>query len=167
MDRKEELILAKQLRACRVSILPRVRGGGGGQEGGAHPGQAAQGLQGLHPAKVRNVRGDMDRKEELILAKQLRASRVSILPRVRGGRGGQEGGAHPGQAAQGLQGLHHRVRGGGGGQEGGAHPGQAAQGLQGLHPTQGKRRCRWTWTGRRSSSWPSSSGPAGSPSYPG
>ncbi len=39
MDRKEELILAKQLRACRVSILPRVRGGGGGhgQEGGAHP----------------------------------------------------------------------------------------------------------------------------------
>jgi hypothetical protein len=26
MDRKEELILAKQLRACRVSILPRVRG---------------------------------------------------------------------------------------------------------------------------------------------
>jgi hypothetical protein len=25
MDRKEELILAKQLRACRVSILPRVR----------------------------------------------------------------------------------------------------------------------------------------------
>ncbi len=29
MDRKEELILAKQLRACRVSILIRVRGGGG------------------------------------------------------------------------------------------------------------------------------------------
>ena len=28
MDRKEELIIAKQLRACRVSILPRVRGGG-------------------------------------------------------------------------------------------------------------------------------------------
>ncbi len=28
MDRKEELILAKQLRACRVSILPRVRGRG-------------------------------------------------------------------------------------------------------------------------------------------
>ena len=27
-ERKEELILAKQLRACRVSILPRVRGGG-------------------------------------------------------------------------------------------------------------------------------------------
>ncbi len=25
MDRKQELILAKQLRACRVSILPRVR----------------------------------------------------------------------------------------------------------------------------------------------
>ena len=24
MDRKEELILAKQLRACRVQILPRV-----------------------------------------------------------------------------------------------------------------------------------------------
>ena len=28
-ERKEELILAKQLRACRVSILPRVRGGQG------------------------------------------------------------------------------------------------------------------------------------------
>jgi hypothetical protein len=27
MDRKEELILAKQLRACRVSILPRVSKG--------------------------------------------------------------------------------------------------------------------------------------------
>jgi hypothetical protein len=27
MERKEELILAKQLRACRVSILPRVRTG--------------------------------------------------------------------------------------------------------------------------------------------
>ena len=90
MDRKEELILAKQLRACRVSILPRVRG----------------------------VEVDMDRKEELILAKQLnRACRVSILPRVRGGGGGH-------------------------GQEGGAHPGQAAQGLQGLHPTQGNRSWR-------------------------
>jgi hypothetical protein len=62
---------------------------------------------------------------------------------------------------------HGENGGGGHGQEGGAHPGQAAQGLQGLHPTQGKRGWRWTWTGRRSSSWPSSSGPAGSPSYPG
>jgi hypothetical protein len=50
MARKEELILAKQLRACRVSILPRVRGGGGGhgQEGGT---------QGLHPTQGKRDRG--------------------------------------------------------------------------------------------------------------
>ena len=63
-ERKEELILAKQLRACRVSILPRVRGR----------------LQGLHPAQSKGGAG----------------CRVSILPRIRGGGQGEGSPSSPG-----------------------------------------------------------------------